>query len=761
MHTEGLDHPVEEQFKLMADTAPVLIWMSGVDKKTYFFNTSWLRFTGRTLEQEYGNGWIEGVHPDDLSRCLQIYTTSFDARKEYNTEYRLRRYDGQYRWVSGKGVPRYAADGSFAGFMGTCMDVDNLLESERMRKDYVITERKKDEHQLEQIINMLPACITVIRGQDLVVENTNQANLNYWKKQRDQVLGRPFLEILPDLADQPFAAQLREVMRTGKSLEVKASPVIFIDSNGLKRETYVDYSYQPLTDENGERNGVLVMSMDVTNAIQSQQLLEKANQELMQSEARFKYFIMEAPVAIGILQGKDLIVESPNARILQVWGKTDTIIGLPLRDALPELRGQPFLQILDTVFRKGIPFEASEMNAMLDHDGVLQELYFNLVYQPIKDAAGITTDILVVAADVTEQVTARKHVERAKESLRLAIEAAELGTYHINLDKGELVSSARLKEFFGFLPDEEMSHHDVLGQIHPDYKQTVYQLVERAISAGEKFEVECPVIGRNDDTVRWVKAVGTIQHGSHSKEVYFTGVLNDITQKKLIEQRKNDFIAMVSHELKTPLTSISGMLQILQNILKQHRDPFVPAALDKSFSQLRKMNNMVSGFLNVAQLESGKLKLEKSRFDIALLTEEVVADLKMSNSTCTVVIKKQPDLQVEADRYKISSVISNLLSNAVKYSPLGADIGVVCIMENNNVKVSVTDQGMGISQQNISKIFERFYRIESKETKNIAGFGIGLYLCAEIITHHNGQIGVESQPGKGSSFWFTLPLTQP
>jgi two-component system sensor histidine kinase VicK len=758
MYTGGLDHTVDEQFKLMADTAPVLMWISGPDKLTYFFNTSWLHFTGRTLEQEFGNGWIEGVHPDDLSRCLQIYTTSFDARKEYATEYRLRRYDGQYRWVSGKGVPRYAANGSFAGFMGTCMDVDNLLESARMRKDYVITDRKKDEHQLEQIINMLPACITVIRGDQLIIEATNEANLHYWKKQKHEVLGIPFLQLFPEL-EVPYAAQMKEVIATGKIIEVKARRVSFIDGSGLKREAYVDYTYQPLTDEKGERNGVLIMSMDVTDTILSQQLLEKANQELMQSEARFKYFIMEAPVAIGILQGRDLIVESANARILQVWGKADDIVGLPLKAALPELRGQPFLQILDTVFRKGIPFEASEIRCMLDHDGVLQELFFNLVYQPVKDAAGITTDILVVAADVTEQVTARKQIELTKESLRLAIEAAELGTYHINLEKGELVSSVRLKEFFGFLPDEEMTHHDVLAQIHSDYKQAVYQMVERAISAGEKFELECPVIGRNDGAVRWVKAVGTIQYGSHSKEIYFTGVLNDITQKKLIEQRKNDFIAMVSHELKTPLTSISGMLQILQNILKQHRDPFVPAALDKSFSQLRKMNNMVSGFLNVAQLESGKLKLEKSRFDIALLTEELIADLKMSNSTLAVIITKEPNLQVEADRYKISSVITNLLSNAVKYSPLGAEISVVCIMENNDVRVSVADQGMGISQQNINKIFERFYRIESKETKNIAGFGIGLYLCAEIIAHHNGKIGVQSQPGKGSVFWFTLPQT--
>src|ERR1700750_1677480 len=105
--------PVEEQFKIMADTAPVLIWIAGTDKQCYFFNAGWLHYTGRTLEQESGNGWADGVHPDDLQRCLDIYNNSFDARKEFKMEYRLRRHDGVYQWLVDNGVPRYTADGDF------------------------------------------------------------------------------------------------------------------------------------------------------------------------------------------------------------------------------------------------------------------------------------------------------------------------------------------------------------------------------------------------------------------------------------------------------------------------------------------------------------------------------------------------------------------------------------------------------------------------------------------------------------------------
>jgi PAS domain S-box-containing protein len=135
--TRAAERDSEQHFRLLADAAPLSIWMSGTDKLCTFFNQSWLAFTGRTMEEEMGEGWAAGVHPDDLDRCLKTYSTEFDARSEFTLEYRLRRYDGEYRWIVDRGVPRFESGGTFLGYIGSCVDVTDRKLSEQALAEHL------------------------------------------------------------------------------------------------------------------------------------------------------------------------------------------------------------------------------------------------------------------------------------------------------------------------------------------------------------------------------------------------------------------------------------------------------------------------------------------------------------------------------------------------------------------------------------------------------------------------------------------------
>ena len=148
--SEALLRESEARFRIAADSAPVLIWMAGTDKRCNFFNRPWLKFTGRSAEQEMGNGWAEGVHPEDLASCMETYTKAFDARECFSMRYRLKRHDGQYRWLLDNGVPRYESDGTFAGYIGSCIDVtDQTVAEEALTKSYAEIKQLKDKLQVE------------------------------------------------------------------------------------------------------------------------------------------------------------------------------------------------------------------------------------------------------------------------------------------------------------------------------------------------------------------------------------------------------------------------------------------------------------------------------------------------------------------------------------------------------------------------------------------------------------------------------------
>jgi signal transduction histidine kinase len=281
--------------------------------------------------------------------------------------------------------------------------------------------------------------------------------------------------------------------------------------------------------------------------------------------------------------------------------------------------------------------------------------------------------------------------------------------------------------------------------------------MDKNISNGE-YDVEYRTLGAEDEKLRWIRAKGKVFFDENDHPIRFMGAVLDITENKLDEIRKNDFIAMASHELKTPLTSLKAYIQLLLMKARKTGDAFFIESLQKSENQVNKMTSLIYGFLDLSKIEAGKLKLNITRFDISTVIEEVIAESAPIYPGHTILFDRIDALNVKADVEKISQVMANFISNAVKYSPKHSTIKVAAAQQGNSVKVTVHDEGMGIDPTDQQHIFERFYRVDNPETKGFSGFGIGLYLSAEIIKLHKGIIGVDSEADKGSAFYFILPL---
>ncbi|RZJ85873.1 MAG: PAS domain S-box protein, partial [Chryseobacterium sp.] len=478
---------------------------------------------------------------------------------------------------------------------------------------------------------------------------------------------------------------------------------------------------------------------------------------LAESEANVRFMLNEAPIAIAIFKGRNLIVDTANQKILEAWGKTKEIIGKPLHIGVPELQGQMFLKVLDNVFTSGEPFYGNEVKAMLKQNDRLEEVYANFVYHPFKNEAGETTHIMLIAQVVTEQVKSRKQAEHAEEMLRVSIEAANAGTWFMDATTRDFNASPRFKELFGFPPDADLTYEEVTARIPENYRAKVKTAVEMVMSNGESYHIEHPILAQAEGKETWVSARGKLYRNDEGFPLHFSGLMLDITQQKKDEIRKNDFIGMVSHELKTPLTSLSGYIQVLHRNAKKLEDSPTAEILNKAHGQLKKMTSMINGFLNISRLESGKIQLQKTTFGLDKLIRDMIEDNSVSSAAHKITLLPCAELMVNADRDKIGSVISNLLSNAIKYSPKRDQIIVICQMVDGMAQVSVQDEGLGIDAADVSRLFQRFYRVENKDNPHISGFGIGLYLSAEIVQHHGGNIWVESEKGKGSTFYFKIP----
>ena len=325
-----------------------------------------------------------------------------------------------------------------------------------------------------------------------------------------------------------------------------------------------------------------------------------------------------------------------------------------------------------------------------------------------------------------------------------------------NLPTGEVTFyNQRWFDYTGLSREEVEDGHFRIA-IHPDDLALVVERFNNSLITGGVFEVECRY-RRADGKYHWFLNRGIPLRNDTGEILFWVGTATDIEAQKQEIDKKDEFIGIASHELKTPLTSLKGYIQIMGMYKKDELPHAIKQYIHKASTAVNKLQNLINDLLDVSKIQAGRLDYHMDDINLADMLHTAVENAAHIYPNNPIKHHIEPTLMVHGNPERIEQVVMNFISNAAKYSPDGSDIIINATRTDGHVRVSVTDAGIGLSPGQQEKIFERFYRVEDK-TYATSGLGMGLFISSEIVKTHKGHIYVESELHKGSTFYFELPL---
>ncbi len=375
----------------------------------------------------------------------------------------------------------------------------------------------------------------------------------------------------------------------------------------------------------------------------------------------------------------------------------------------------------------------------------------------IKDAAGNPSQTIAFTEDITERKQAQAALKESEERFRVIAETLPQKIFVTDNAGASIYLNPQWELFTGYSLEE--IHRLTLGYfIHPDDLDENLKAWWKAVETGDAFEYEHRFLHKSGEYY-WQLTRALPVRDDAGKIFNWIGSITDIQDQKLNEEKKDEFISIASHELKTPITTLKGYLQIIQKISEREEYKDIGLFLPKTAKQIDKLTALVNDLLNVSKIQAGKLDYHFTEFELQEIIEDALSDAKNNFPDYFVAVSGDKVMKLYGDKFRLEQVLSNLISNAAKYSPDEARIELNIKHLGDEVTFSVKDYGVGIPEDKKQYVFDRFYRVENTSYR-FTGLGIGLYIAAQIIKRHHGKIWFESEPEKGSTFYFSLPLKQ-
>lgn len=573
-----------------------------------------------------------------------------------------------------------------------------------------------------------------------------------WNNSAETIFGYPAIEAVGQNISILFTKKnfQKECEFLNKILEGNTEHYVLPCKTKSGKSVFISFCSFPIKDNTGIIIGISKIAYDISD----------------QKEAEERQAILAAIVdsSDDAIIGKNLngIITSWNPGATNLFGYTkEEAVGQPISLIIPKDCLVEEELIIENL-RKGEKIEHFE-TVRIAKDG--SEKFISLTISPIKNRIGE----VIGASKIARDISYRDNEDEKKAILASIVSSSDDAIISKTL-KGIITSwNESAHRMFGYTEQEAIGQH--ISLIIPKERFGEETRIIESVTKGQKIDHFETVRVAKDGTERYISLTVSPIKNSRGKIVGASKVARDISlrieaekQRNLYTERlqdlnkyKDDFMVMASHELKTPLTVIMANLQILHEMMEKDENSIF---VKKAVKQVDKLSELIGNLLDVSKIQAGKLALKPVRFDLNVLLLDVINNLQQTTKTHQIVYKSsKKKIMITADRERMEQVVINIISNAIKYSRKAGEITVDVYKKDQEIIVSVKDEGIGIPQKDIENIFLRFYRV-SGSASSFSGSGVGLYITSEIIKSHGGKIWAESKVGMGSVFHFSLPTAK-
>ncbi|MEZ6090942.1 MAG: PAS domain S-box protein [Pirellulaceae bacterium] len=762
----------QELFQSLVEISSQIVWITDAHGNITDDSPSWRAFTGQSVAEFRGRGWLDAIHPDDREKTLQKWNEAVDNSDRFTTEYRLKHHTDGWRWTQVRAVAHRNHDGSVRRWVGMNVDI-----TDRKRWEQELSDR---EMHLRRVIDNTAGFIGVLDTNGILLE-ANATAVEATGLTRDDLLGKPFWECYWWSYDSEVVERLRRAFEeTLKGTSVRYDETIRLANDA---RTIIDFMMVPIRDEQGLVTHVIPSGVDVHDRKAAEDQVREHVEKLadeqtklmallssyQRAESKLKVLFDHGYYDTGIVELDGTISEINEIALRHLGCRRDDVVGKRFWEC-------PWWNADPTVVRRLQEGLASASEGRIFHEDLPFVLpsgarrIMDFVFTPARDPNGNVIFVVANGSDVTDRKKTENALAESNRRFSMAISAGEMAVWEWTPEKS--IWEPQLYDLLGLDRNLEASTDLFFNSVHPEDVAALKAAWADVVAGKTYYEQEFRII-RPDGSILWIAGVGDVFKSSDGKIQGIFGLNWDITPQKEIEasllearklaeaanESKSAFLANMSHEIRTPMAAILGYTDLVAEKVSDTQALRYIQTIRRNGDFLL---NIINDILDISKIEAGKFEIRSERFAPHQLVEDVRSIMAVRadehNLDLEVFYEGQIPAEINSDPKRVKQVLVNLVGNAIKFTPKGSVQIKVSFHEqpSPHLRFDIVDSGIGISEQQKKTLFQAFSQGDHRVNREFGGTGLGLAISRRLIEMLGGSIDVSSVLGEGSTFTVTL-----